>query len=168
MDNCGYCAKAKEVLAPEIASGFVVLKNAKDATNANGFPHFVETTTGATHTGFMADKQKLFEKLGVKQNKEPYHNTQAHHNAHAQAHHNAHAQAHHNAHAQAHHNAQAHAHHNAQTQAHHNAQAHAHHNVQAHAHHNVQSKEQFENCSSVNGGYLSLGKTWSTQKRYVA
>lgn len=121
MDACGYCAKAKQVLAPEIASGFVVVKDAKEAKNATGFPHFVETTTGATHTGFMADKQKLFEKLGVKQNKEAYHHQQAHHQHHHQQ-----------------------------------------------AHQQAQSKEGFENCSSVNGGYLSLNKTWSTQKRYVA
>ena len=114
MENCPYCTKAKETLKDEIASGLVSIKSAKEANGASGFPYFVETTTGATHTGFMADKQKLFEKLGVKQNKETYHNAQAHHNAQAP------------------------------------------------------SKEQFENCSSIRGGYLTLSKTWSRQKSYVS
>jgi len=85
MNSCGYCEKAKKVLASEIASGFVIVKDAKEANGAGGFPHFVETTTGATHTGFMADKEKLFEKLGVKQapvQKEHYAPTQAHANQH--------------------------------------------------------------------------------------
>ena len=98
MNSCGYCEKAKKVLASEIASGFVIVKDAKEANGAGGFPHFVETTTGATHTGFMADKEKLFEKLGVKQapvQKEHYAPTQAHANQHrfSQAHAHAHAQA---------------------------------------------------------------------------
>ena len=78
MENCGYCAKAKQVLASEIASGMVVIKDAKEATGVSGFPHFVSTTTGATHTGFMPDKEKLFEKLGVKQNKQAHVNQNQH------------------------------------------------------------------------------------------
>ena len=155
MENCGYCAKAKQVLAPDIASGFVVIKDAKEAKNVGGFPHFVSTTTGATHTGFMADKEKLFEKLGVKQNKQAQSQEQA--QAHQQAQAQAQAQAHQQAQAQAHQQAQAYQ----QAQAQQQAQAYQ----QARVHH--RSKE-VENGSSINGGYLSLKQTWSPQKRYVA
>ena len=64
MNGCGFCSKAKKELANEIASGLVVLKDASEANGISGFPHFENSETGATHTGF-APKEQLFQKLGV-------------------------------------------------------------------------------------------------------
>ena len=68
MDGCGFCEKAKKELQPQIKSGVVVVKNARqarnDGVNVSGFPHFKNTKNGLSHTGYL-DKNKLFEKLEV-------------------------------------------------------------------------------------------------------
>lgn len=65
MDRCGFCKKAKAELSDEIASGIVVVKGTNDApANVKGFPYFVNTENGKTHSGY-APKNVLFKSLGV-------------------------------------------------------------------------------------------------------
>ena len=66
MDGCGYCVKAKQQFAQEIASGFMVVKPSSQAPQGvSGFPHF--TYGDKTASGFMS-KEDLYEKLGVQSN----------------------------------------------------------------------------------------------------
>ena len=76
MEGCGHCKNAKAQLEKEIASGQVVVKNAREAPHGvTGFPYFT-SSSGATHTGYLP-KDQLLEKLGetVKEgyNKPPHH-----------------------------------------------------------------------------------------------
>ena len=65
MNMCGFCKKSKQELKDEIDSGLVVLKNNSEApAGVRGFPYFVNTKNGKTHTGY-ASKDKLFNSLEV-------------------------------------------------------------------------------------------------------
>jgi hypothetical protein len=62
---CGFCKKSKEELRNEIDSGLVVVKSSSEApSGVRGFPYFVNTKNGKTHTGY-ASKDNLFNSLGV-------------------------------------------------------------------------------------------------------
>ena len=65
MKGCGFCQKAKDELANEIASGKVVIKDSKEApTGVRGFPHFVNEDNGKSVTGFKP-AALLMKELGV-------------------------------------------------------------------------------------------------------
>ena len=65
MKGCGFCKKARQELASEIASGLVVVKGTGEApAGVRGFPHFVNTANGKSSSGY-APKAKLFQALGV-------------------------------------------------------------------------------------------------------
>ena len=66
MDGCGFCAKSKQLLKDHIASGKIKMADAKDAPEGvRGFPYFLETATGQSHTGFPGTVKNLMDKLGV-------------------------------------------------------------------------------------------------------
>ena len=65
MDRCGFCTRAKSELRNEIDSGLVVVKGTSEApAGVKGFPHFVNTKNGKSHSGY-APKDELFKSLGV-------------------------------------------------------------------------------------------------------
>jgi len=71
MDGCGFCKKAKNVLADEIASGMIIIKGPSEAPQGvRGYPHFVNESNGKSHSGY-APKDKLFKSLEV--TNEAYH-----------------------------------------------------------------------------------------------
>lgn len=73
LDHCGFCHKAKQILAPQIQKGMVVVKDAKEAPpkyNFTGFPSF--EFQGKTSTGCPESFQKLLEALGLQQQQEQY------------------------------------------------------------------------------------------------
>lgn len=73
MTGCGYCSKAKTMFAAEIASGEMLVKDAKDAPQGTrGFPTF--TNNGQSHSGLPGSKQELYSKLGYSGSTENYQN----------------------------------------------------------------------------------------------
>jgi len=68
-DWCGYCTKAKKILEDEIASGLILVKQAKlavgDGVTTNGVPHFISLITGEETAGCPQDAPSLLEKLGM-------------------------------------------------------------------------------------------------------
>ena len=63
-NGCGFCVKAKQMLKDLIASGKIMMKDAKEAPKGvRGFPHFVGTN-GKTHTGLPPSAEALMQKLG--------------------------------------------------------------------------------------------------------
>lgn len=70
MPGCGFCVKAKEMFAAELASGEMVEKPSSQAPqDIKGFPTF--TANGNTHSGLPKNKTELYKKLGI--SKEGYH-----------------------------------------------------------------------------------------------
>ena len=64
-NGCGFCVKAKQMLKDQIASGKIMMKDAKEAPKGvRGFPHFVGTN-GKTHTGLPPSAAALMDKLGA-------------------------------------------------------------------------------------------------------
>jgi glutaredoxin len=63
-NGCGFCVKAKQMLKDQIASGKIIMKDAKEAPKGvRGFPHFVGKN-GKTHTGLPPSAEALMDKLG--------------------------------------------------------------------------------------------------------
>ncbi len=141
MEGCGHCKNAKVQLEKEIASGQVVVKNAREApAGVTGFPFFT-SSSGATHTGYLP-RDQLLEKLG-ENIKEEYnkHRPHPHKHPHKQPHH---------PHKQPHHP--------------HKQTPHPH--KQPHHPHHPDKEPEF--CSNRSGGYVTLDHTWIKQKSYVA
>ena len=64
-NGCGFCVKAKQMLKDLIASGKIMMKDAKEAPKGvRGFPHFVGAN-GKTHTGLPPSAAALMDKLGA-------------------------------------------------------------------------------------------------------
>ena len=64
-NGCGFCVKAKQMLKDQIASGKIMMKDAKEAPKGvRGFPHFVGKN-GKTHTGLPPSAAALMQKLGA-------------------------------------------------------------------------------------------------------
>ena len=64
MLGCGFCKKAKDMFADEIASGEIIEKPSSEAPpGVNGFPTF--SANGKLHSGLPQSKQELYSKLGV-------------------------------------------------------------------------------------------------------
>lgn len=64
-DSCGYCQKAKRLLAAEIQSGMITVKGPSEAPQGvGGFPHFVNAANGKSHTGCPSSAAELMAKLG--------------------------------------------------------------------------------------------------------
>ena len=70
MGSCGYCKKAEQLLAQEIASGKIIKKDASESPNGKfqGFPAFLHTETGKTHMGLPQSFEDLLAKLEVVEN----------------------------------------------------------------------------------------------------
>lgn len=65
MPTCGYCKKAMQLLSNELASKEIVLKSSQEAPKGvSGFPYFVNSSNGKTHTGLPSSKMDLYAKLG--------------------------------------------------------------------------------------------------------
>ena len=63
MNTCGYCQKAKQMLANEIANNEIVVEPASSApAGVSGFPTFIYN--GKMHSGLPQSKQQLYTKLG--------------------------------------------------------------------------------------------------------
>lgn len=60
---CGYCTKAEQILANELASGKIIKKSHTEAKGAPGFPYFVNPQTGGTHAGCPESGAQLIELL---------------------------------------------------------------------------------------------------------
>ena len=66
MLGCGHCISAKKALANEIESGLVVIKPSSEANGQfQGFPAFVDNTTGKSHLGAVRSYSELANKLGM-------------------------------------------------------------------------------------------------------
>ena len=65
---CSFCVKAEETFKNELKTGEMVLKSSNDkgAELYSGFPTFVNSSTGLSHSGLPKSKAALYEKLGVK------------------------------------------------------------------------------------------------------
>ena len=70
-NGCGFCVKAKQMLKDQIASGKIMMKDAKEAPKGvRGFPHFVGKN-GKTHTGLPPSAEALMQKLGGRKSSTP-------------------------------------------------------------------------------------------------
>jgi glutaredoxin len=66
MPGCGFCVKAKNLFAAELASGeMIVLPSSQAPKGTTGFPTF--TANGMSHTGLPSSKAELYNKLGVRE-----------------------------------------------------------------------------------------------------
>jgi hypothetical protein len=66
-DNCGFCVKAEKLLKQLIDSGKIHKKSHSEANGKfSGFPAFLNTANGNTHTGLPSSAESLFEKLGYR------------------------------------------------------------------------------------------------------
>ena len=64
--RCGFCTKAEQMLHKHIASGKIIKKDASEANGKfSGFPSFICTETGKTHSGLPSSPEELYQKLGV-------------------------------------------------------------------------------------------------------
>lgn len=65
-NGCGFCVKAKQMLKDQIASGKIIMKDAKEAPKGvRGFPFFESVSkNGKTHTGLPPSAAALMQKLG--------------------------------------------------------------------------------------------------------
>ena len=73
MPGCGYCVKAEQLLKKQIQDGTVIKKSASEANGQfNGFPAFVSTKTGKSHTGLPPSYNHLTKKLGHHDHHEKY------------------------------------------------------------------------------------------------
>ena len=65
-NGCGFCVKAKQMLKDLIASGKIMVKDAKEAPKGvRGFPFFESVSKkGKTHTGLPPSAAALMQKLG--------------------------------------------------------------------------------------------------------
>jgi glutaredoxin len=69
MQGCGYCTKAKQMFAEELASGEMIEKPAHEAGDGvNGFPHF--KSEYGEHTGLPRSKEALYAKLNGDSNED--------------------------------------------------------------------------------------------------
>ena len=67
MNSCGFCDKAGKLLEKHIHCGKIIKKPHTDANGKfSGFPAFLNTANGKTHTGLPSSAESLFEKLGYK------------------------------------------------------------------------------------------------------
>ncbi len=65
-DSCGYCQKAKSLLANDIQAGRIVVKGPSEAPKGvTGYPHFVNMANNKSHTGCPSSASELFQKLGA-------------------------------------------------------------------------------------------------------
>ena len=63
MNGCGFCTKAKEMLATEISNGEIsIIPSSQAPKGINGFPTF--SYKGKTHSGLPKTKEQLYNKLG--------------------------------------------------------------------------------------------------------
>jgi glutaredoxin len=75
MPGCGFCVKAKQMFAAELASGQMVEKPSSQAPQGTrGFPTF--TANDKTHSGLPSSKDELYKKLGI--SKEGYYRESFH------------------------------------------------------------------------------------------
>ena len=66
-NSCGYCVKAENLLKKHIHCGKIIKKPHTDANGKfSGFPAFLNTSNGKTHTGLPSSAESLFEKLGYR------------------------------------------------------------------------------------------------------
>ena len=66
-NSCGYCVKAENLLKKHIHCGKIIKKPHTDANGKfSGFPAFLNTANGKTHTGLPSSAESLFEKLGYR------------------------------------------------------------------------------------------------------
>ena len=66
-NSCGYGVKAENLLKKHIHCGKIIKKPHTDANGKfSGFPAFLNTANGKTHTGLPSSAESLFEKLGYK------------------------------------------------------------------------------------------------------
>ena len=66
MNKCGFCDKAEKLLKPYIDNGKIHKKSHTEANGKfSGFPAFLNTANGNTHTGLPSSAESLFQKLGV-------------------------------------------------------------------------------------------------------
>lgn len=63
MIGCGFCEKAKKILKNEIKNGNIEIKDSSEAKGVSGFPHFLNTSNGLTHTGCPSNISDLYSKL---------------------------------------------------------------------------------------------------------
>lgn len=64
--TCGFCIKAEQMLHKDIANGKIIKKDAREANGKfQGFPSFICTETGKTHSGLPSSPDELYRKLGV-------------------------------------------------------------------------------------------------------
>ena len=72
MDSCGFCGKAENLLKKYIHCGKIKKKPHTDANGKfSGFPAFLNTANGKTHTGLPSSAESLFEKLGYRDGDDP-------------------------------------------------------------------------------------------------
>jgi hypothetical protein len=63
---CGFCLKAEQMLHKDIANGKIIKKDSREANGKfQGFPSFICTETGKTHSGLPSSPDELYRKLGV-------------------------------------------------------------------------------------------------------
>ena len=60
MIGCGFCQKAKELLKNEIKNGKIQIKDSSEAKGVSGFPHFLNTSNGLSHTGCPSNTSELY------------------------------------------------------------------------------------------------------------
>ena len=66
-NSCGYCVKAEKLLEKHIHNGKIHKKSHSEANGKfSGFPAFLNTANGNTHTGLPSSAESLFEKLGYR------------------------------------------------------------------------------------------------------
>jgi hypothetical protein len=66
-NSCGYCVKAENLLKKHIHSGKIQKKSHTECNGKfSGFPAFLNTANGNTHTGLPSSAESLFEKLGYR------------------------------------------------------------------------------------------------------
>ena len=71
-NSCGYCVKAENLLKKHIHCGKIIKKPHTDANGKfSGFPAFLNTANGNTHTGLPSSAESLFEKLGYRDGDDP-------------------------------------------------------------------------------------------------
>ena len=72
-NNCGFCVKAEKILKQQISEGTIIVKPASDANGQfTGFPSFVSSQSGKTHSGCPQSFKHLKQLLDHTENKENY------------------------------------------------------------------------------------------------
>ena len=69
--NCGFCISAENMLNKNIKNGEIILVEASNApqNKFQGFPAFENTNNGKTYVGLPKNKDDLYSKLDVYNNK---------------------------------------------------------------------------------------------------